>query len=274
VPGTLYVVATPIGNLEDLTPRAARVLREAALVVAEDTRVTAKLLAHLGARKRLLSCWRENEAARIPEVLQALGAGSDVALCTDAGSPGLSDPGMEVVAAAHAAGHRVVPVPGPSAVVAALSVSGFPASTFRFLGFLPRKGRERRGRLAEIATAPEPVVLFEAPGRLPQTLADLEAACGAGRRALLAREISKLHEELAVGTLAELRARVRREVRGEVTLVLGPALPTATEVGDDAILQALAGHPAKERLRDRVDAVAAALGVPRRRVYNLAVSRR
>jgi 16S rRNA (cytidine1402-2'-O)-methyltransferase len=275
VKGTLYVVATPIGNLEDLGPRAARVLREAEVIVAEDTRVTAKLLAHLGLRKRLLSCYRENEAARVPEILAALAEGRSVALCTDAGSPGLSDPGPVVVAAAHRAGARVVPVPGPSAVAAALAGSGFDASRFRFAGFLARKGQERAQRLAEIAAADEPVVLFEAPGRAAETLRDLRNACGADREAVVAREITKIHEEVARGTLGELCQRFADEVRGEVTIVIGPAPPRpAREVGEAEIVRALAARPEAESLRDRVDAVAEALALPRRRVYAVAVRRR
>ena len=266
--GTLYVVATPLGNLEDLSPRAARILGEVALIAAEDTRVTAKLVSHLGLRKRIISCFRENEAFRIPELLAALARGEDVALCTDAGSPGLSDPGQEMVAAAHAAGVRVVPVAGPSAVTAALSASGFWTGRFRFLGFLPRKGQERARLLGEIAASREPVVLFEAPRRIERTLADLESACGADREALWARELTKLHEEVRRGPLAEIRRHVGAEIRGEVTLVVGPAprAPSA-EVTDEEIDRALRAQPAGETPRARVDAVAHALGVPKRRVY-------
>jgi 16S rRNA (cytidine1402-2'-O)-methyltransferase len=270
--GRLYVVATPIGNLEDLSPRAARILRDAALIVAEDTRVTAKLLAHLGVHKRLLSSYRENEASRAPEIVEALLRGEEVALCTDAGSPGLSDPGEAVVAAAHAAGVPVTPIPGPSAAAAALSASGFAAAGFRFYGFLPRKGAERAQGLAEIARERVPSVLFEAPGRLGKTLADLEAACGGARKAVVARELTKIHEEVVRGSLAELRERFSGEVRGEVTLVVGPAPEEAARlVTDEEILEALRVRPEGESVRERAEAVAQALGVPRRRVYNLAV---
>jgi 16S rRNA (cytidine1402-2'-O)-methyltransferase len=270
--GALYVVATPLGNLEDLSPRGARVLAQVKLVVAEDTRVTAKLLAHLGLRKRLLSCYRENERARIPEVLAALGSGDDVALCSDAGTPGLSDPGLELVAAAHAAGVRVVPIPGPSSIAAALSASGFPGRGFRFAGFLPRKGPDRARALAEIAAEEEPVVLFEAPGRLAGTLADLASACGGSREALLARELTKLHEELTRAPLSALVQRFSGPVRGEVTLVLGPAPPApAAAATDEEILAALRARPASESTRERAQAVAEALGISRRRAYALAL---
>jgi 16S rRNA (cytidine1402-2'-O)-methyltransferase len=269
------VVATPLGNLEDLTPRAARILAEAALIAAEDTRVTAKLLAHLGLRQRLVSCYRENETSRIPKILAVLQRGESAALCTDAGSPGLSDPGQEVVAAAHAAGARVVPVAGPSAVTAALSASGFWSGRFRFVGFLPRKGKERGRLLREIAASREPVVLFEAPGRVASTLADLQAACGPHREAVWARELTKLHEEVLRSPLAELRRRAAEGVRGEVTLIVGPAPEEpATEATDEEIDRALEARPAGEPARARIDAVAEALGAPRRRVYARAVRRR
>jgi 16S rRNA (cytidine1402-2'-O)-methyltransferase len=271
MPGTLYVVATPLGHLGDLTPRAATAFESARLIVAEDTRVTAKLLAHLELRRRLVSCHRDNETDRIDEVLRHLREGEDVALCSDAGTPAVSDPGARIVEAVHGAGLRVVPIAGPSAVSAALSASGFDAATYRFVGFLPRKGEPRRVMIGAIADAREPVVLFESPQRTGDTLADLVRACGDGRVAVVARELTKMHEEIVRASLGELAARFAAGVRGEVVIVVGPAPGAATMVLDDeAILAALARRPPSERLRDRADAVAVALGVPRRRVYQLA----
>lgn len=220
MPGTLYVVATPLGNLGDLSPRAAEVLRAVAAVAAEDTRRTRKLFAHMGAEPpELLSLPAFDERARVARVVERLAAGADVALCTDAGTPGVSDPGAALVAAAWAAGARVVPVPGPSAVVGALSASGFPADRFLFAGFLPRKGGARAEALRALAAAGVTVVLYEAGNRTAETLADLAAALG-DREALVARELTKLHEELARGPLSALAARFSGEVRGEVTLVV------------------------------------------------------
>lgn len=244
------------------------------LVLAEDTRVTHKLLAHLGATAKLTSCHKENEQGRVAQVVEALQRGEDVALCTDAGSPAVSDPGAQLVAAVHEAGLRVVPLPGPSAVATALSASGFEGTGFRFAGFLPRKGEERAEALATIANSREPVILFESPNRTSETLADLARACGPERLGLVARELTKLYEEVVRAPLGELAQRFAGEVRGEVTLVISAAAADSAASGpvsDDHILAALAARPEAERLRDRVDAVAAALHVPRRRVYQLAV---
>jgi len=220
MPGTLYVVATPIGNLGDLTPRAAEVLRSVAAVAAEDTRRTLKLFAHLGAPvPDMLSLPAFDERARVGRIVERLVAGEDVALCTDAGTPGVSDPGAALVAAAWDAGARVVPVPGPSAALAALSASGFPADRFLFAGFLPRKGGARAEALRALAGAGATLVLYEAGNRTAATLADLAAALG-DRPALVARELTKLHETLLRGTLADVAARIPAEVPGEVTIVV------------------------------------------------------
>jgi 16S rRNA (cytidine1402-2'-O)-methyltransferase len=218
--GTLYVVATPIGNLGDLSPRAAEVLRAVRAVVAEDTRRTHKLFAHLGAAApTLLSLPAFDERGRLAPVLERLRAGEDVALCTDAGTPAVSDPGAALVAAAWEAGARVVPVPGPSAALAALSASGFPADRFLFAGFLPRKGGARAEALRALAAAAATVVLYEAGNRTRATLDDLRGALG-DRAALVARELTKLHEELARGPLSALADRFAGEVLGEVTIVV------------------------------------------------------
>jgi 16S rRNA (cytidine1402-2'-O)-methyltransferase len=218
--GTLYVVATPIGNLSDLSPRAAEVLRTVRAVAAEDTRRTLKLFGHMGvAAPPLLSLPAFDERARLAPVLDRLRAGEDVALCTDAGTPGVSDPGAALVAAAWEAGARVVPIPGPSAAVAALAASGFGADRFLFAGFLPRKGGARAEALRALAALPVTVVLYEAGNRTRATLADLGEALG-DREALVARELTKLHEELARGPLSALAERFAGEVRGEVTIVV------------------------------------------------------
>jgi len=266
--GTLYVVATPIGNLGDLPPRAAEVLRRARAVVAEDTRRTLKLLAHIGVRApALLSLPAFDERGRIGPILERLRAGEEIALCTDAGTPGVSDPGQALVAAAWEAGARVVPVPGPSAALAALSASGLPADRFLFVGFLPRKGASRAETLAWLGKVPATLVLFEAGNRAAATLRDLEAALG-DRPAALARELTKLHEEIARGRLSELAERFDAEVRGEVTLVVagaeGEPAPKVEEDLDSELSRRLAaGEPPSTVARE----VARARRLPRRAVY-------
>jgi len=223
VPGTLYVIATPIGNLGDLSPRAAEVLRSVAAIAAEDTRRTLQLLAHLGApAPTMLSLPAFDERGRASAVLARLAAGEDVALCTDAGTPGVSDPGQQLVAAAWAAGVRVVPIPGPCAAVAALACSGLPSDRFFVQGFLPRKGGGRAEVLRQLAGIPATLVLYEAGNRVGETLRDLRAALG-DREAALARELTKLHEEVARGKLSHLADRFAGGARGEVTIVLAGA---------------------------------------------------
>lgn len=216
------MVATPIGNMGDITLRALEVLRTVPLVAAEDTRLTRRLWARHGIETRLVSYHARSRAARRDELIGHLAIGRDLALVTDAGTPLVSDPGGELVAAWAEQGGRVVPLPGASAVLAALVASGLPAARWSFEGFLPRRGAERRGRLERIASDDRAVVLFEAPGRAAATLADLAAACGPDRLAALARELTKLHEEIWRGTLGELAARAKDEPpRGEVTIVIG-----------------------------------------------------
>jgi 16S rRNA (cytidine1402-2'-O)-methyltransferase len=234
--GKLYVVATPLGNLGDLSPRAAEVLRQTAVVAAEDTRRTRGLLSHLGASPTLLSFHAHSGERRVETLLEILGEGRDVALVTDAGTPGVSDPGTDLVAAALDAGLTVVPVPGPSAVATALSAAGISADRYLFLGFIPRKGQERSRLLARAASEEWSVVFFEAPSRLVALLGDLAAAAGPGRRALVARELTKLHEELRAGTLAELADYYSRvPPRGELTIVIegtGAPPPPADRTAD------------------------------------------
>jgi 16S rRNA (cytidine1402-2'-O)-methyltransferase len=272
MPGTLLVVATPIGNLGDLSPRAADALREADLVVAEDTRRTRTLLAHAGAHPAdLWSLPAFDEQARVARVVERLAAGATVALVTDAGTPGVSDPGAKLVDAAWQAGARVVPVPGPSAALAALSASGIAADRFLFAGFLPRKGSGRAAALASFRALPAAIVLFEAGNRTAATLSDLEDALG-DRQAALAREITKLHEEIVRGRLSELRARFAGEVRGEVTIVVAgagdtPAAPEApAEPLEDEIRRRLAAGEAPTAV---ARAVARGRGIARAEAYAL-----
>ena len=222
-PGTLYLVATPIGNLEDITLRALRTLRECDLVAAEDTRHTGQLLKHFGISKPLLSYFQFNEAKRSEEIIDRLRRGEKVALVTDAGSPGISDPGERVVRAALAAGHRVEPVPGPSALVAALTASGLPAEEFHFVGFLPHKSGQRRKRLEELKSMPGTLVLYESPYRIEKLLGELQAVFP-NLPVVLARELTKKFEEFLRGTPAELQELLRtRSVKGEfVVLVASP----------------------------------------------------
>jgi 16S rRNA (cytidine1402-2'-O)-methyltransferase len=214
----LYVVGTPIGNLEDLTARGARILSEVGAIAAEDTRVTARLLARHGIRKPLISYRAPVERRGLPRVLAALDAG-DVALVSDAGTPTLSDPGQALVEAAWAAGHTVTPIPGPSAITAALSVAGYGGPGFTFLGYLPRKSGEMRRLLATLADQPRPAVAFESPYRIRKSLAIL-AEVIPERHLTVARELTKIHEEVLRGTASEVLATLGDPARGEFTLVI------------------------------------------------------
>ncbi len=268
----LVLVATPIGNLGDLSPRAVQELAGADAVVCEDTRRTGKLLERAGVRARaLLVANDHNEVRRIGEVLERLGRGERIVVVSDAGMPGISDPGERLVRAAVDAGHAVEVVPGPSAAVAALVVSGLPTGRFVMEGFLPRKGSGRTARLAEVAAERRTVVLYEAPHRLARTLADLAAACGEDRPVVIARELTKLHEEVWRGNLGDAVARAAdAEPRGEHVVVLAGA-PAPEEADDDAIREALAAaRGAGLSTKDAVATVARALGVAKRRVYDLA----
>lgn len=221
--GTLYVVATPIGNLDDLSDRARAVLAAADLVAAEDTRRTGQLLTRLGIRVPLRSLHEHNEGERTPELLARLADGAAVALVSDAGTPLISDPGYRLVAAARAAGLRVSPVPGCSAAIAALSVAGLPTDRFSFEGFLPARPAARRRRLAELAGRPETLVFYEAPGRVRATLADLATAFGPDRCATICRELTKLHETTYHGPLQALPGQLEADPgssKGEFTLVI------------------------------------------------------
>ena len=266
--GTLYVVATPIGNLEDLTYRAARVLGEVALVVAEDTRRTRKLLTHLGLRKRLLSYNQHNAAGRTPRVLDALLDG-DVALVSDAGTPLVSDPGAGLVRAAAERGSPVVALPGPSAVVAALATAGMPADAFHFLGFPPRARKARRESLAAYAHDPLTLVVFEAPHRLRATLADLHATLG-DREVVVCRELTKRYEEAFRGTLSAAAAHFT-EPRGEFALVIAGGEPERRPEADiagatEALSRLKAAGVSRKDASARVEE---AYGVSRREAYRI-----
>jgi 16S rRNA (cytidine1402-2'-O)-methyltransferase len=272
------VVGTPIGNLGDLSPRAVTTLATADVIYCEDTRHSRKLLTHAGiSGVSLRSLHEHNEGNRIAEVVASVGDGRTVALVTDAGMPGVSDPGSRVVRAVADAGLTVTLVPGPSAVLTALVGSGLATDRFCFEGFLPRSGKERRAVLAQVAAERRTTVLFEAPGRLAGTLADLDAVCGPERRVAVARELTKVHEEFWRGTLdAAVAWAGERPVRGEVVLVLEGAPAVDVEVVADEVLVAAVAERlgAGERTRGAVDEVAAAFGVPRRRVYELALAAR
>ena len=217
--GILYLVSTPIGNLEDLSPRALRILQEVRLIAAEDTRVTRKLLAHFGVHTPLTSYFEQNKLTKLDTVLAAL-MGGDVALVSDAGTPALNDPGYELVRAALKIGHTVCPVPGPSAPIAALVASGLPTAAFLFLGYLPRKSPERRALLEQVAGYPYTLIFLEAPHRLVEALADLQNALG-DREIAIARELTKVHEELWRGSLTLARQYFGGKIpRGEFTLVV------------------------------------------------------
>lgn len=269
----LVVVATPIGNLGDLSPRAVEALDEADVVVCEDTRRARKLLAHAGITgKQLVAVHGHNEAAEVRRVMAYLEGGKRVVLTTDAGTPGISDPGQRLVAAAVKAGHQVLVVPGPSAVIAALALSGLPTQRFVFEGFLPRKGRDRSERLSALAAERRTVVIYEAPNRVRQTVDDLLAACGPHRRIALARELTKLHEEVWRGTLSGAAEHVAAvEPRGEHVVVVegAPAGPAATDADIEGALAAR--MDAGEDKRAALAAVASELHVPKRRVYDVAL---
>jgi 16S rRNA (cytidine1402-2'-O)-methyltransferase len=274
----LRVVGTPIGHLEDLAPRAVATLRSCALVACEDTRVTRVLLDRSGIDVPVVSCHRFNEHSRSERILQLLGEGRDVALVTDAGTPGLSDPGAAVVRAARSAGFAVSPVPGPSALVALWSVSGL-EGPFTFIGFLPQRGGERSRALEALASEARPLVFYESPHRILAMLEDAEAALG-DRPSLLGRELTKLHEEVIAGRLSEIRARLSRtQVRGEITLIVGLGDPPseAAPAPDDATRLAEAAGEVTRLVESGIDKgtalkrVARDRAVPRRVLYDALV---
>jgi 16S rRNA (cytidine1402-2'-O)-methyltransferase len=272
--GRLVLVGTPIGNLGDLSPRAVQVLGDADAIACEDTRRTGRLLQHSGVRaKALLTVNDHTEAAKVREVLGRLDRGETVAVVTDAGMPGISDPGERLVRAASSAGHVVEVVPGPSALVAGLVASGLPTGRFCFEGFLPRKGSGRSERLAQLATERRTLVFYEAPHRLGRTLSDLASSLGGDRRCALARELTKLHEEVWRGSLSAAVDHVAAvEPRGEYVVVVegAPEPEPATDEQLDSELRRLIG--AGMSTRDAASEVASRFDVPRRRAYAIATA--
>jgi 16S rRNA (cytidine1402-2'-O)-methyltransferase len=268
VAGTLFLVGTPIGNLGDLTERARDTLAAVDLVAAEDTRRTGRLLAGLGIDTRMISFFEGIEGHRVPEILAALSGGADVAVVSDAGMPGLSDPGYRLVAACVEAGIAVDVVPGPSAVVAALVVSGLPTDRFVFEGFLPRTGRARSERLDAMAAERRTVVLFESPKRVQATLRNL-LEVGGDREVAVVRELTKLHQEVIRGRLTQVLERLgSRELKGEVVLVLGGDSEGPVVDEDEAVR--LAGALVRDgaRKRDAAKRISELTGVPARRIYD------
>ena len=272
--GCLMLVATPIGNLGDLSPRAVEALAAADLVACEDTRRTGRLLQHAGITgSDLLRLDDHTEERSAVVVVRRIGEGATVALVSDAGMPGISDPGERVVRRVVEAGYSVVVVPGPSAPVAAVAASGLSADRWCMEGFLPRKGSARSDRLAELAVEERTMVLFESPHRLAATLGELVGLVGPDRRAVVARELTKLHEEFVRGTVAELADRFAEPPKGEIVLVLEGAPPPA-EVDDDRIRVVLAeARAGGASTRDAADEAARRLGVSRRRAYRLGLER-
>jgi 16S rRNA (cytidine1402-2'-O)-methyltransferase len=274
--GRLVLVSTPIGNLGDLSPRAVEAIRDAALVCCEDTRRSGRLLQHAGITGARLAVANEHtEAARSAQVIEVLDGGENVAVLTDAGTPGISDPGWRLVVAVLDAGHEVTAIPGPAALVMALVVSGLDTTRFVFEGFLPRTGRERAARLAEVAAEHRTIVLYEAPHRVARTVADLVAACGRGRRVVLARELTKLHEDVWRGTLGEAVEHLAGTApRGEYVVVLaGADRPDPADVTDEQVREALRMALADgDDRRTAIATVVADLRVAKRRAYDIALT--
>ena len=273
----LYIVSTPIGNLADISHRALEVLGAVDRVLAEDTRRTLTLLRHYRIDTPLVSAHEHNEASRAEQVLGWLDAGETLALVTDAGTPLVSDPGARIVQRALAGGHDVIPIPGASAVLAALVGSGLDAEAFTFFGFTPRGGRERTERLAAVAALPHTAVLYESPGRIGALLQDLERVCGSARPVAVARELTKIHETFFRGTLAEASAHFGRpgvRVRGEIAVVVGGRAADEGDADADEAARVRTRALLGEGLRPSAVArqVAAEFGVPRNRAYELALS--
>lgn len=272
--GILYVVATPIGNLADVTLRALRVLGDVDVIAAEDTRTARKLLTHHGVRTPLVSYHAHNEAQRTEELLERLRSSERVAIISEAGTPSISDPGHRLVRAAIEARVRVESVPGASAVLAALVVSGLPTDAFVFEGFLPRRGKDRRERLETLSGEPRTLVFFESPHRIDACLADLADVLG-DREAALCRELTKMHEEVRRGTLPELVEGLSRDpVKGEIVLVVAGAAEAAAPDLAAAIEEVLERIEGGESMRDATSAVASDRGVPRRALYDRVLEER
>lgn len=270
MPGTLYVVATPIGNLEDLSPRAARILAEVSLIACEDTRHTRKLLEHCGINTPLVSYHDHNERDRSADLTARLSSGDSLALVSDAGTPLISDPGYRLVESALAAGAPVVPIPGANAAIAALSASGLPTDSFYFGGFLAPKEGQRRRQLEQAAPIPATLIFYEAPHRILETLEEIETFCP-HRPVVLARELTKLHEEFLRGSASDLRATLaaRPAIKGEFTILLGKPLEPDTPPDTRPVAEAVAELERQGLSRmDAIKRVARERGLPKRDIYN------
>jgi 16S rRNA (cytidine1402-2'-O)-methyltransferase len=276
--GTLFVVATPIGNLDDLSPRAREVLGRADLIAAEDTRVTGRLLSHVGIKVRSLALHDHNEEKVVPELIEALESGNSVALVSDAGTPLVSDPGYRLVRAAHNVGITVSPIPGPSAPVAALSASGLPSDRFVFEGFLPTRQGARKRRLEVLRPETRTVLYFESIHRVAETISDMRSVLGDSRQAFIGRELSKLHEQCVPGSLAELAESLadgRIPLKGEFVIGVGGGITdmekgTSAADADQWLGELMAVMPGKQA----VDIVARVTGVPRNTVYQQMLARK
>jgi len=269
--GTLYVVATPIGNLEDITYRAVRVLGQVDLVAAEDTRHSRKLFARYGLHKTLVSYHDHNEQQRHKELIGRLQEGADIALISDAGTPGIADPGYRLIASCHAVGVRVVPVPGPSALIAALSAAGVSSERFAFEGYLPQRAKARADLLRQLLGEPRTLVFYEAPHRLQDTLADLVAIMGGDRPMVVARELTKLHEEFFRGTMAEALGHfAENPARGELVLVVPPATEGPQMNAREALRQLLIDSDLSRR--EAVKVIAREYKLPVSEVYRSSLS--
>ena len=272
--GILYLVATPIGNLEDMSPRAVRTLREARLIAAEDTRVTRKLLTHFGLHTPLISYFEQNKLTKLGVILAALAEG-DVALVSDAGTPTINDPGYELVKAALFTGHSICPIPGPSAPVAALAASGLPTDSFLYLGYLPRKSSERQALAGQIGNLPCTLIFLESPHRLLAALKDLESSLG-DRQIAVARELTKIHEEIWRGSISAAHAHFsQNEPRGEFTLVVAGQTKSELQkwTEDKVILKIKLGLKMGESPSELAKQVAEESGWSRREVYRLISSK-
>ena len=273
LPAGLTIVATPIGNLRDITLRALEMMAGADLVACEDTRVTRKLFDHYGLSTPLMSYHEHNAEAARPKILEKIAAGNAVALVSDAGTPLISDPGYKLVREALEEGLQVTSVPGASAALAALTSAGLPTDTFLFAGFLPPKGGQRRKRLEELKPVPATLIFYETSSRLAAALADMAVVFGA-REAAVAKELTKLHESVARGTPAELAATLETsiELKGEFVVLVGPPAAGEAEIGDDAIVARLKQALEQESFRDAVRSVAEDFKVKRSRVYDLGLA--
>ncbi|MGB9712532.1 MAG: 16S rRNA (cytidine(1402)-2'-O)-methyltransferase [Dissulfurimicrobium sp.] len=271
-PGRLYVIATPIGNLKDITIRAIETLARVHLVAAEDTRQARKLLSHLGLNPKLISSRQQNELIVKDVILKTLEQGKDAALVTDAGTPALSDPGARLVAAARKAGFSVIPIPGPSAVTTVLSVAGMPADNFLFLGFLPSKRGERRKSLEAASGLPCTLVLFEAPHRLHELMVDMLDVLG-DRKIVIAREITKVHETIMAGHISEIMKDLPNEIKGEITIVAEGAPPVKPDIKgrEEAIRDAVSLMLASTSVREAAETLSKATGIAKGVIYKIAL---